>query len=144
MPLCDETTCTASGDYINDNGESITSSGRNDYTFAYFHNISTTDPSAQAPLEMNITVSSVGDGNAVNANDLLGGLQIYDCTNLNMTGAVYTVSVQDVGTGLFVDVGKTEYRLSDDRLVWESATGEYSNLIQLTTLSKIKFTKEVK
>jgi hypothetical protein len=57
----------------------------------YSHNISAT--LGAAPDSMAINITSQGPIDTINENDLLGGIQIYDYTHLNFTGAEYTVTL---------------------------------------------------
>ena len=128
MPLCDGTACTATGNYINDDGVTTDLTQRKEFSFVYSHNISTT--AGAAPDMMQIDILSSGNKDVINANDLLGGLQIYDYTHLNFTGAEYSVSIEPAD-GDSGDVGVTEFSIRDDRLVWNSSSGEFSNTIVL-------------
>jgi hypothetical protein len=100
MPACnDDTTpqfCTATGDYINDDGFTTDiKNERKHFSFTYSHNVSAT--AGAAPDSMMIEVASEGPNSTINENDVIGGIQIYDYTNLNFTGAEYTVAVNEVG-----------------------------------------------
>ena len=117
MPLCEDGPdptspyCTATGTYINDNGTTTDLTQRHTYFLGYSHNKSATV--GAAPDSMEIEIVSTGPDSLINGNDKLGGIQIYDYTNLNMTGAVYTVSVTQTGTDgtpVVKSVGTTTYR----------------------------------
>jgi len=82
MPICDESSsCTATGDYINDDGFTTDMTLRKQFSFSYSHNISAIV--GAAPDSMMINITSTGRKATTNENDLLGGIQIYDYTALN-------------------------------------------------------------
>jgi hypothetical protein len=87
---------------------------------------------------MDIDITSTGPDKMINTNDKLGGIQIYDYTNLNMTGAVYTVSVTQMdadGKATTKSVGTTTFRKADDRLIWIPLIG--AKIDELRDVTKI-------
>ena len=72
MPKCAGTACTATGDYINDDGETLDLSVRNTYGLSYTH---TPDPQGTAPpTTLTLTIAANGHKTLINNNDLLGGI----------------------------------------------------------------------
>ena len=96
MPLCHlDTTitpqsCTASGNYRNDDGETIDPAKMKRWNFNYNHNISAT--AGAAPDTMKIDVTFGGYNGTINGNDHIKSIQIYDATHLNMSSATYDVT----------------------------------------------------
>tara|TARA_B110000285_G_scaffold233096_1_gene305873 strand:+ start:5537 stop:6064 length:528 start_codon:yes stop_codon:yes gene_type:complete len=142
MPLCNAVAdpsmpdCSATGQYINDDGVTTDMTERHRFYFTYNHNKSAT--AGAAPESMDIDITSTGPNKTLNTNDKLGGIQIYDYTNMNFTGAVYTVSVtQD---GVVKSVGSTKFRQVDDRLTWIPNIGV--SIDELREISKISFAKQ--
>lgn len=72
MPKCDNTSCTATGMYINDDGKTTDLTKRHTFKFSYSHTINT---NASAPPDsMEIAVNATGPDSLINTNDKLGGL----------------------------------------------------------------------
>jgi hypothetical protein len=147
MPLCnndsDPTTpdCSASGKYINDDGVTTDLTDRHSFSFSYNHNNSAT--AGAAPDSMEIDIVSSGPEKVINGNDRLGGIQIYDYTHLNFTGAEYDVTATeqgDDGKPTTVNLGPTSFRKADDRLIWIPNVGVKIKELRLVT--KISFTKK--
>jgi hypothetical protein len=142
MPLCNAVSdpsmpdCTATGQYINDDGVTIDMTERHRFHFTYNHNKSATV--GAAPESMDIDITSTGPNKTLNANDKLGGIQIYDYTNMNFTGATYKVSVTQ--NGVVKNVGSTTFRQVDDRLSWVPNIGV--SIDELRELTKISFAKQ--
>lgn len=88
---------------------------------------------------MEIALTNQGSNDTINRNDFLGGIQIYDYTNLNLTNTEYSVSVTPADGSAAIDVGATVFSVRDDRLVWNS---DFGNEKDLRTLNKITFTKK--
>lgn len=112
MPICNNDTkmCTATGDYINDDGITVDLTNRHTYKLGYSHNI--TD--GAAPASMVFQVNATGPDKTINGNDRLGAIQIYDATSMNMALAVYDVSVTEMGPDgkdMVKKVGSTTYRV---------------------------------
>ena len=126
MPNCIGTVCIASGDYVNDDGFTTDMTERKQFSFLYSHTVTTV---GAAPDSMTLNVTSTGAQNFINENDAIDGIQIYDYTNMNLTGAEYDVAIGMVGEDKPVGVGITTFHKQDDRLVWKKlASGKVYDL----------------
>jgi len=145
MPLClgdgSRPDCVATGDYFNDDGLTVKDDMNKTFTFNYNHNVS--GIVGAAPDSMEINVLAAGNVDHINNNDELGGIQIYDYTNMNFTGAMYEVeatSIDKDGKTAKASIGEAVFRPKDDRLVWEPVTG--ATFVNLRNLKVITFTKK--
>ena len=74
MPICDTTSCTAAGEYINDDGVTRDiANSRHTYKMSYTHTINTTVVGA-APDTMEIDIVATGPDSLINGNDKLGAV----------------------------------------------------------------------
>lgn len=132
MPKCGAaagSACTAAGDYINDDGETLDLTKRNTYAFSYTH----TPAQTGSPATLTLTITASGQKAAINKNDMLGSVQIYDYTHLNLGQGTYKVSVTDAsGTK---DMGNAVFQLWDDRLAWTVPADQTVQLFDATTVT---------
>lgn len=129
----------ASGSYYNDNGTVLNiTDNYNKYTISASG--STSDPTAiRVTVQPTVLANNYqGDGNcsAVNMNDYLGGLQIYNGQNLGLTNDYYVI-------GRFLNntealVGEAHYSSYTDRVVMDAPIVP----VCLTAVTELLFTKK--
>jgi len=67
MPICDTTSCTATGEYINDDGVTTDITNRHTYKMSYTHTLPTT--AGDAPDTLEIDIVATGPDSLINGND---------------------------------------------------------------------------
>lgn len=92
LPTCNDTDCTAAGDYLNDDGVILNlTNNRNIYSLAFGFKKGGSPQTLTFSLTHVLFAQNYPQG-VVNMNDLLGGLFIYNANALNLKGT-YNVSV---------------------------------------------------
>lgn len=134
LPNCTDTTspCTAQGLYYNDDGETLNTTEFNQYHIQY------SQPQGQTPATLTLTIANKQQHQRINANDDLGGVEVYYGTGFGWTTTtVYTVTAT-LDDGSSVQLSDATYVEKTDRVVYNygAATGEKSvSLYDLATLT---------
>ena len=130
LPLCDESKCTATGHYVNDDGLTLDMTQRNTYTMSY------EQPPSVTPNTLTLTVSVDGKKAMINNNDHFGHFEIYNAKAYGMDTSSYTVSAMVGGTAVPLD--DAVYVPSSDRLVASAGT----TVVDLTQVTSITLTRK--
>lgn len=113
-PKCDDKTCTATGDYLNDDGLVLDlEKNQNQYQMSFSMNVASTDLSFSA--KRLVSATNYKDGH-VNKNDALGTVEIYNAKALGLSETTFTVQAVLVGLPA-VDLPDATYDALADRVV---------------------------
>jgi len=144
LPDCWETNtnnmCVAGGLYFNDDGVTLDENNFNRFLFNY------TQPEGQNPstLTLKVTNKQVAtpkvNGGVINANDHLGGIEIYNAAEwgMNNTSGYQVEATEDDGTKL--DLGLANYDVTTDRLIYIVGHSAYDE-VRLPLLDELVFTR---
>ena len=116
LPSCDDSKCTAAGDYLNDDGTRLDK--LNEYQNIYnitYNSANTAINSITVDFARHASASGISDGH-VNNNDLLTGIQIYNAAGLQIN-ADFTVKSTDQDDKT-TDLADAKYDAKSDRLVF--------------------------
>jgi len=127
--------CIASGRYSNDDGETLNKTESNQYLFKYLQ------PEGQDPASLTFTVINKQHIGAINGNDYIGGIEIYNAAEWGMNNtAGYSVEAT-LDDGSKLTLASAVYDAVTDRLVY--AIGHSSeNEVALPDLDTLVFTRE--
>jgi len=131
LPDCTASACTASGDYINDDGLTLDwATERNTYALAY------TQPTGTTPATLTLSLTATGKKAKINENDVLGTFEIYNAKAYGLDTGVYSASAMVAGAATPLD--DAVYVASSDRLTASGGAKE----IDLTQTTSITLTRK--
>ena len=130
LPNCDKSSCQGSNRYYNDDGISV-GTKPNIYQLIYYADIGGDVSFIVYQYETTI----------IDANDVLGGLHIYNAAAMDLTGS-YTAVVTLFGGATSFELGTTEpYNADTDKLVWIAAKDQEP--VNLPEIDKITIKRNV-
>ena len=115
LPKCNDTFCSASGDFINDDGLSINvTDAQNVYHLEYLQDLASPD-SVSITFSMSANATSF-QGSQVNYNDILSTVEIYNAKALGLDSATKYTTTVEFYDGSFAKLNAAEYDEVTDRL----------------------------